>query len=327
MYLKAASTNRTERNLFAIDRIVEHIGEQISPREIKVSGLRDYQRAGQKKVANSTVNREPAVLCGVMRVQVENQLLDFNLCLHVRRLPANQRDSYLSWEDYNRLLDHSWWMRDIVVMLYNTGMRFNEVVSLRWEMYKPERRMLILPPSFTKEGKNPQKARLKPKRVPLRREAVEILDALRKSDDEKVVKAVGLIFAYNGRFKNHFGTYQGKAIDRSMVRKCWARATRLSELPGLQIRDFRHTWKTNAPRSGMHPAVANAIVGHSSVRPVEDRYVRVSDDDLLRAVDTMTFDHGGSELDFVEEIPQEARAEKGMEGVWKMAEKKKKAVR
>jgi hypothetical protein len=76
----------------------------------------------------------------------------------------------------------------------------------------------------------------------------------------------------------------------------------------------------------MHPAVANAIVGHSSVRPVEDRYIRVSDEDLLRAVDSMTVDHGCTELDFVEEAGQEAPAEKGMEGVWKMSGKKKKAV-
>ncbi len=76
----------------------------------------------------------------------------------------------------------------------------------------------------------------------------------------------------------------------------------------------------------MHPAVANAIVGHSFVRPVEDRYIRVSDEDLLRAVDSMTLEHGCTELDFVEEAEQEASAEKGMEAVWKKVEKKKKAV-
>jgi len=41
----------------------------------------------------------------------------------------------------------------------------------------------------------------------------------------------------------------------------------------------------------------------------------------------MTFDHGCTELDFVEETRQEVPVEKGMEGVWKMSEKKKKAVR
>jgi hypothetical protein len=73
----------------------------------------------------------------------------------------------------------------------------------------------------------------------------------------------------------------------------------------------------------MHPAVANAIVGHASVRPVEDRYIRVSDEVLLEAIDSMTFDHGVTELNFVDAVPMEAPAEKGMEAVWKIPCKRK----
>lgn len=87
------------------------------------------------------------------------------------------------------------------------------------------------------------------------------------------------------------------------------------------MRDFRHTWKTNAQRSGIDPAVRNAIAGHASVRPVEDRYIRISDEVLLEAVDSMTFDHGCTELDFVEESQTEEPPEKGMDGVWKVLEK------
>ena len=88
-------------------------------------------------------------------------------------------------------------------------------------------------------------------------------------------------------------------IEHSTVRKCWARAVRLAEVPGLQMRDLRHTWKTNAQRSGMDPTIRNLIVGHSTERSVADRYIRVSDEELLRAVDSMSFDHGWTELDLV----------------------------
>jgi hypothetical protein len=57
---------------------------------------------------------------------------------------------------------------------------------------------------------------------------------------------------------------------------------------------------------------------------VADRYIRVSDEELLRAVDSMIFDHGCTELDFVDEAQAETPPASGMEGVWKMAEKKKK---
>jgi integrase len=304
-YLSADPKHRAERNLYAMDRVVEHFGEQYPLKDMKVAQIRKYQVTRQKKVENSTINREVSVLSGVLRNQVELGHLDFNPCLMVKRLPANQRDSYLSWEDFNRLLDHSWWLHDVLVMLYYTGMRFNEVVNLRWEMYKPERRILVLPPEATKEGKSPNKLRLRPKRVPLRKEVIELLESLRRKGDGKVIQAVGKIFCYTGRFKDSEKMYHGMPIAHSTVRKCWARAVKLAELHGLQGRDLRHTWKTNAQRSGIDPTIRNLIVGHSTERSVADRYIRVSDEDLLRAVDNMRFDNGWTELDLVEDSEEE----------------------
>ncbi len=51
----------------------------------------------------------------------------------------------------------------------------------------------------------------------------------------------------------------------------------------------------------MDPTVRNLIVGNSTERSVADRYIRVSDEELLRAVDNMSFDHGWTELDLVDE--------------------------
>ena len=108
---------------------------------------------------------------------------------------------------------------------------------------------------------------------------------------------MGLIFGYCGNFKNRSDTYQGKPIDRLMVRKCWDRAVALTGLKGLQIRDLRHTWKTNARRSEMHPEIQESILGHSTrTRSVSERYGRISDKELIAAIDQMTFDHGDTEI-------------------------------
>jgi len=309
-FLRSDSRNRSERNLTAIDRLMEHFDESAALKEIKVPQIREYQRSRQEKVENATVNRELTVLSAIMRNQVELENLDFNPCTMVARLPENQRDTYLSFEDFEILLENSWWIGDIVKMLYYTGMRFGEVTGLRWEMYKPERRMLVIPPSYTKEGKSPKKSKLRPKRVPLRAEVVELVESLRKGDDGKVVRAMGLIFTYQGRYRDHCGTYQGKPVDHYMVRKAWYGARKAVGLEGLQMRDLRHTWKTNAQRSGMDPAVRNLIVGHGGRRSVEDRYIRVSDQELLKAVDAMTFDHGWTELDLIEEGYMDVEFEK-----------------
>ncbi len=300
-YLQADTKHRAERNIYAIDRLVEHFGEHFPLAEIKIPQIKGYRKARGDKVEHGTINREVGVLSGIFRVQIEKQVLDFNPCMMVQGLPENQRDSYLSWEDFNRLLEHSWWVHDLLFMLYYTGMRFGEVVNLRWEMYKPERRMLILPAEATKEGKSLKKVRLRAKRVPLRKEAYDLLESPRKGDGEKVIHAMGLIFTYSGRYQGHCGTHQGKPITRSMIRKAWDGALRKSGIEGLQVRDLRHTWKTNAQRSGMDSTLRNLVVGHSSNRSVEDRYIRVSDEELLRAVDAMRFDNGWTELDLVEE--------------------------
>ncbi|WP_157212365.1 tyrosine-type recombinase/integrase [Desulfomonile tiedjei] len=300
-YLKADLKHRAERNLYAIDRITEHFGEHYPLKNIKVADIRAYQRIRSQKAENGTVNRELGVLSGIFRLQLELERVEINPCTMAHRLPERQRDSYLSWEDFNRVLEHSWWLRDILTAMYYTGMRFKEVVSLRWEMYKPERRMLVLPPEATKEGKSANKVRLRTKRVPLRMEMIQMLEGRRKDQGENVLRAMGPIFPYEGRYKKHCGTHQGKAVVASMVRKAWAKATAKAGIDGLQMRDLRHTWKTNAQRSGMDPTVRNIIVGHSSNRSVEDRYIRVSDEELLKAVDSMRFDNGWTELDMVEE--------------------------
>ncbi len=63
------------------------------------------------------------------------------------------------------------------------------------------------------------------------------------------------------------------------------------------IHDLRHCWKTNAMRSGVHPLIADAIVGHGDrKKSVESLYLSISDADLLGAIDRVTFDKGDTEI-------------------------------
>lgn len=85
-YLKADERHRAERNLFAIDRLVEHFGERYPMANLKVPQIRQYRKVRLQKVQNATVNREIAVLSGMFRVQVEREAVEFNPCLLVKRL-------------------------------------------------------------------------------------------------------------------------------------------------------------------------------------------------------------------------------------------------
>jgi len=79
----------------------------------------------------------------------------------------------------------------------------------------------------------------------------------------------------------------------------WPKACESLDLPEPwpRFNDLRHTWKTNARRSGMDPEIREAVLGHAERgRLVVERYGRISDEELVSAVDAMTFDHGETEI-------------------------------
>ena len=178
------------------------------------------------------------------------------------------------------MLEVAGWLRPIITILYYTGMRPSEVFELDWKEVDFSRRMIVLPPARTKEGKNLNQKILKDKRVPMRKEVFDLLWARRHEGGDNVVRLSGLVF-----------THEGRLVTRGTKRKCWARICRLTGLDGFQMRDFRRAFKTNLAWSGVDRTIRNAIVGHSSHVPVEDRYIHLTDETLLEAVDSMKFDH------------------------------------
>jgi integrase len=280
-YLKAYEKNRRERKLFAVDHLVKYFGEDSPLAEITVSKIRRYRNHRLAEgVSNATVNIEVSTLSGIFREQLEQMTLELNPCSMVPRLPEMQRDTYVSWQDFQSMLEKADWLRPMMTLLYYTGMRPSEVFDLDWAEVNFASRMIILPPNRTKEGKNQNQKALRNKRIPMRREVHDLLWSMRH-EDGNVVKMSGRVFLH-----------KGSPITRNTKRKCWARLCRLTGLQGIQLRDLRHTFKTNAAMSGMERTLRNAIVGHATKLPVEDLYIHISDAKLLEAVDTMTFDHG-----------------------------------
>ena len=287
-YVRSGERNRTERKLYAIDRLTGFFGEESPMEKITVAQIKRYRKHRHAQgVSNGTVNIEVSALSGIFREQLEQGTLSTNPCSMVPRLPMTQRDTYISWDDFQRLLEHDGWLSPIITILYYTGMRPSEVFDLDWSEVNFQRRMVILPPSRTKEGKNENQKALRLKRVPMRREVYDLVWAMRHDDGDNVVKLSGRVF-----------THRGRSITRNTKRKCWARMTRGAGLEGAQMRDLRHTFKTNAALSGVDRTIRNAIVGHATQLPVEDLYIHIPDAKLLEAVDGMTFNHGTTEMNF-----------------------------
>jgi len=67
--------------------------------------------------------------------------------------------------------------------------------------------------------------------------------------------------------------------------------------PKSTVHNLRHCWFTNAVRNGVHPAIADAILGHGDKKKaVQSLYLSISDADLIKAIDMMRFDVGETEI-------------------------------
>lgn len=79
------------------------------------------------------------------------------------------------------------------------------------------------------------------------------------------------------------------------IRHAWRKAVKAIGLsdPRPRFHDLRDTGRGNARRSGIDPDIAEAILGHwNRGRRVNERYGWISDQELIAAIDGMTFDHG-----------------------------------
>jgi integrase len=64
-----------------------------------------------------------------------------------------------------------------------------------------------------------------------------------------------------------------------------------------RFHDLQHTWLTNARVSKIDHEIRQAILGHSDrMAPVSDRYGRISDDELVEAIDLPVTNNGETEI-------------------------------
>jgi integrase len=272
------SSNR-ERNEQAFLHLVRLVGKDCLVKSIWVPEIEKYQMARIKEgAAPSTVNKEKAALSKMFQVLVKLRLVETNPAKLVNNLKekSGEREVYLSHQDFTAILDRlPDWMRPIVQALYYSGMRRGEALGLTRDRVNLKERIILLRPEDVKEGKW--------KRVPIHRDLVYILTQAMK------VRAME---------NDRVFLIKGRAPHPDSLRKPWRQAVEEVGLdPAPTIHDLRHTWKTNAMRSGMDPEIRESIMGHwFRGKTVVERYGRISDADLRREVDKMTFDNGQTEI-------------------------------
>ena len=262
-----------------IFHLVEHFGKEKAVKSIWVPEIKTYiARRLAEGAAPSTANRGKGTLSKMFQVLVELRLIETNPCRLVKNLSqkSEERQVYLSRPDFQKIVDQApVWLKPILMTAYYTGMRRGEILGLTHSQINLNRRVILLGPQDTKEGDW--------KRVPIHRDLLPILDKVLR------VQSLGTDRVF---------LVKDQPPNKHSLKNPWLKAVKSMELdPRPRFHDLRHTWKTNARRSGMDPEIREAIMGHwYRGRNVNERYGRISEEELLRAIDSLTVDHGETEI-------------------------------
>ena len=215
-------------------------------------------------ISPSTVNRELALLKTILAKAVEWGRIDSNPAAKIKKFrEPRSRERILTPEEMRRLVDvAAEHLKPILIVGLNTGMRRNEILSLKWADLNFKDRFISIENS--KSGD--------PRKVPMNSLVIETLKGLTRTSDYV--------------FPN---SETGSSI--KTVRTAFRTACKNAKIKGFRFHDLRHTAASRMVESGADLVTVSKILGHSSIQ-MTMRYAHPSDQNKQRAVDALAENFG-----------------------------------
>lgn len=211
-----------------------------------------------RSVAPSTAVRELAILSHVIEVALRDWGLPLsrNVVRLVRRpVIRNERSRRLTGDEERHLLDgcdagQIPFLKTIVILAIETGMRRGELLGLRWSDISHNRRVITL--TMTKNGSG--------REVPLSQRAFQaLMDWKQRAEvDQSTI------------FPMKAGTLE----------QAWRRLLARSNVRALRFHDLRHEGVSRLFERGLNMIEVSSISGHKELRMLK-RYTHLSADDLV----------------------------------------------
>lgn len=234
---------------------------------ISPSDIDDYKLYRQKQVKPATVNRELACLSHLFNLaKRQKRFFGENPVSISKLLPEhNQVERILNRDEETRLLESSSpVLKAILLCALHTGMRKNEILSLKWDNVDLENKIITLEHTNTKSKKT--------RRIPIN-------STLRRIFLEQRLKV--------GSSNYVFLSTKGSPYKRhDSLNQSFAGACKRANIEGLRFHDLRHTAATRMIESGASIVAVSRILGHSDLKTTM-RYAH-PEDSLKDAVESLT---------------------------------------
>jgi integrase len=227
-----------------------------------------------KLVSPSTINRELACLKTCLNHAVEWEKLDRNPAAKVKKFrEPNAKERILTPVEAKRLLgEASEDLRPVLIIALNTGMRKNEILSLRWKDVDFVKSFIHIADS--KSGRS--------RDIPMNSLVFETLYEM--SRDREFV------------FENP--ETKSQVLD---VKTAFKGACRRAEIKGVRFHDLRHTAASRMVEAGIDLVTVSKILGHSSIQ-MTMRYAHPTPENMRLAVQKLgeVFEKSGKKPESVQ---------------------------
>jgi len=272
----------TTKNLKSYERIEDcldnftKVFEGMLVGEIKPTDLESYQLLREKQKASAaTIDMELTIAKTMVNKALDNDLVGgrtikaFKSIKRKLKRGSNARDRLLTIEEYVKLLDIAPdYLKTILIIAMNSGLRKGEILNLRWSNIDLEKGFIRLRSEETKEKQL--------KNVPINQNVKDALDNIPQSSNHDYVIL-----------------YRGKPIAaglrKSMITACKKIGIEygMNKPDGLRFHDLRTSVKTYMLRAGVDKALRDTILGHS-LKGMDMYYIKPTDQDLKDAMDRYT---------------------------------------
>lgn len=233
------------------------------------------------KVSNTTKNIVLGGLKVLFSKAVEWNCLRSSPVAAIRNLPENRTGSRSLTPGELQSLWSSVtpWQKSIMTILLNSGMRPGELSNFKLKDIDWEANRIAIVTDKTRKTKS-GKTRYIPMNSALRKELLFLRDRLPDRSGRNVAKVR----------QPHQMEYVLCHSDGNRV-KCFkgaiGNAMRRAGIAGVSPHGFRKTFCSNLARAGVHPRVAQELMGHSTINLTMGIYTQIDDGQLRQAVEAL----------------------------------------
>jgi integrase len=213
-------------------------------------------------VAPATINKEIQTLKNVVKKAVEWGKIQTNLISEFKPLKTPPgRVRYLELEQVPKLMKACPdWLKPIVMISMNTGLRRGEVVSLQRKNIDKTNRLITLENTKNNERKT----------IPMNDTVFQVVRTLPTRLDTPYL----------------FVEKNGKLINAAKVSTAFSRARKKAGIEDFRLHDLRHHFASYLTMAGQNQRTVQELLGHKTPA-MTARYSHLSPEHLRAAVDTL----------------------------------------